>query len=111
VVLDAVQVRTLYLREDDSAILGLFTTSIGIKTALLILEAKSKRGYLKPPYNGFSPEAIIGIFNQSFFWWLNPIFAKGFRNVLTLDDLFTTDEALLSEPLQRQMQKSWDKCM
>jgi ATP-binding cassette subfamily C (CFTR/MRP) protein 1 len=97
-VFDAVQVRTLYLRNDDPAILGLFTTNIVIKAALLLLEAKSKRTYLRPPYNTYSPE-------------IRPLLATGFRKMLTLDDLFQTDEGLLSEPLLSQMQDSWAKCM
>jgi ATP-binding cassette subfamily C (CFTR/MRP) protein 1 len=110
-VFDAVQVRTLYLRHDDSTILGLFTASIGLKLVLLLLEAKSKRGYLKPPYNRFSPETTNGIFDYSFFWWLLPVLTTGFKKILTLDDLFTTDQELLSESLQNQMQSSWNKCL
>ncbi|KAH7420082.1 putative multidrug resistance protein, partial [Cadophora sp. MPI-SDFR-AT-0126] len=106
---DAVQVRTLYLRHDDPAILGLFTASVAIKAVLLILESRSKRRYLRAPYNAYSPETTGGIFNRSFFWWINPILATGFRRLLTLDDLFQTDASLLSEPLRDRMQKSWDK--
>ena len=107
---DAIQVRTLYLRHDDPAILSLVTANVGIKTVLLLLEAKTKRGCLRAPFNKFSPEATSGIFSHSFFWWLNPVLLKGFRTVLTLDDLFTTDQALLSEFLQCDMQTSWDRC-
>jgi ATP-binding cassette subfamily C (CFTR/MRP) protein 1 len=110
-VFDAVQVRTLYLRHDDASILGLFTASIGIKAALLLLEVKSKRGYLKAPYNRFSQETTSGIFNHSFFWWLIPVLTTGFKKILTLDDLYTTDQELLSEHLQNQMQISWNKCL
>jgi ATP-binding cassette subfamily C (CFTR/MRP) protein 1 len=109
-VFDAVQVRTLYLRHDDAAILGLFTASISIKTVLLLLEVRSKRGYLKAPYNRFSPETTGGIFNHSFFWWLSPVLTTGFKKILTVNDLSTTDPELLSESLQNQMQSSWNKC-
>jgi ATP-binding cassette subfamily C (CFTR/MRP) protein 1 len=110
-VFDAVQVRTLYLRNDHPSILGLFTTNIVIKAALLLLEAKSKRTYLRPPYNAYSPEMTSGVFSHSFFWWIRPLLATGFRKMLTLDDLFQADEGLLSEPLLSQMQDSWAKCM
>src|SRR6187402_1660125 len=110
VIFDAVQVRTLFLRHDDRAILGLFTASISIKAILLLLESKSKRGYLRAPYATHSPETTSGIFNRTFFWWINPILATGFRKILTLDDLFKTDVALLSEALQDRMQRSWIKC-
>lgn len=110
IIFDVVQVRTLYLRHDDSAILGLFTASISIKTILLLLEARTKRGYLKHPYNKFSPETTSGIFNHSFFWWLSPVLTTGFKNILTVNDLVATDQELLSESLQNQMQSSWNKC-
>ena len=109
-VFDAVQARTLYLRKADQAILGLFTASIGVKLVLLLLESRSKRGYLRPPYNGYSPEAMSGFFSKSFFWWLSPILAIGFRRVLTLDDLFKPDESMLSKLMSDKMQFSWNKC-
>jgi ATP-binding cassette subfamily C (CFTR/MRP) protein 1 len=37
--------------------------------------------------------------------------ATGFRRLMTLDDLFVTDKALLSEPLGEEMNKSWIKCI
>ncbi|KAH7350682.1 P-loop containing nucleoside triphosphate hydrolase protein [Rhexocercosporidium sp. MPI-PUGE-AT-0058] len=107
---DAVQVRTLYLRHENPTLLSLFTASLAIKAVLLVLESRSKRRYLNAPYNGNSPETTGGIFNRSFFWWINPILATGFRRLLTLDDLFQTDASLLSEPLRDRMQKSWDNC-
>jgi ATP-binding cassette subfamily C (CFTR/MRP) protein 1 len=110
VVFDAVQARTLYLRHEKSAILGLFTTSIAIKFALLVVESRSKRQWLRPPYNSYSPEATSGIFSRSFFWWINPILTTGFRKLITLDDLFTTDISLKSEVLLDEIEASWAKC-
>ncbi|KUJ15922.1 P-loop containing nucleoside triphosphate hydrolase protein [Mollisia scopiformis] len=109
VAFDAVQVRTLFLRHDESAILGLFTTSVGLKLVLLLLESLNKRKYLRAPYSTYPPESTSGVFGRSFFWWLNPMLATGFRRLMTLDDLFVTDNALLSEPLGEEMKKSWNK--
>jgi ATP-binding cassette, subfamily C (CFTR/MRP), member 1 len=108
--LDAVQIRTLYLKHVEPKILGLFIADIVIKLILLLLESKSKRSYLKAPYNSYSPETTSGIFNRSFFWWLNPVVLIGFRKILTLDDLYTSDLELLSEPLLLRMQNSWNIC-
>lgn len=107
---DAVQVRTLYLRRDEPPILGLVTTNIAVKAMLVFLESRSKRGYLMSPYNELSPESMSGFFGQSFFWWLSPILATGFRRVLTLDDLFKPDESLLSETTSTCIHLSWNKC-
>ncbi|TVY29246.1 ABC transporter [Lachnellula hyalina] len=106
---DAVQTRTLYLRHEKGTILGLFTANIAIKATLLLLESKNKRKCLNPPYNSYPPEAISGVFNRSFFWWLNPTLADGFRKLLTVDDLFKTDNNLLSRPLQERARNYWDK--
>lgn len=110
VAFDAVQVRTLFLRRDEPVILGLFTANIAVKSALLILEAMSKRKYLRAPYRNYSPEVTSGILNRSVFWWINPILATGFRKLLTVDDLFATDTSLKSEVLLEEIQVSWAKC-
>lgn len=110
VAFDAVQVRTLFLRHDESSILGLFTTNVALKLILLLFESMNKRRYLRAPYNSYPPESTSGLFGRSFFWWLNPMLATGFRTLMTLDDLFVPDKALQSEPLGEQMKKSWNKC-
>lgn len=110
VVFDAVQARTLFLKRDAPAILGLFTTSIAIKFALLVVESRSKRRWLRAPYNSYSPEATSGIFNRSFFWWINPLLTRGFRKLISVEDLFTTDVSLKSEVLLGEIEGSWNKC-
>lgn len=109
ILFDVAQARTLFLRQESQAILALFTAAIGVKLLLLLQEAKNKRMYLKAPYREYPPEATSGIFNRSFFWWLNPLFAHGFRKVLSLNDLYAIDIGLTSEPLQKRMKKSWAK--
>ena len=111
VILDVVQARTLYLRHDGSSIPVAFTVSVGLKLALLVLEAQEKRSYLKPDYiQQLSEEEKSGlVFNRSFFWWLNPLFFKGFSRLLSIDDLFTIDHDLASENLRNRMQLVWDR--
>jgi ATP-binding cassette subfamily C (CFTR/MRP) protein 1 len=105
---DAAQSRTLYLRANSNVLAAVFTASITLKLALLVLEAQSKRPSLKQPYRNYAREALSGIFNRSFFWWLNPLFIGGFGKVLTLEDLGTIDESLASEPLRDCIQTIWD---
>ncbi len=109
-IFDVAQVRTLYLRQDDQTILGLFTANIGIKVVLLLLESRSKLRYLRVPYNTYSPEATSGVFSTGFFWWLTSLLTLSFQRLMTLDDLFQPDQELLSEPLLGKMQTSWNKC-
>ncbi|MCJ1311900.1 hypothetical protein MMC25_005573 [Agyrium rufum] len=106
---DVIQARTLYLMKESSSISGIFTASIGLKLALLILETQEKRPILRDPYRRLSPEATSGIFSRSFFWWLNGLFIEGFRSILTFESLFDIDAELDSRPLRDRMQEAWDQ--
>jgi ATP-binding cassette subfamily C (CFTR/MRP) protein 1 len=108
-LLDIAQTRTLWLQHGNKALSVLFTCSVLAKVILLYLEAFEKRSFLKEPYNKYPPEALAGIINTSFFWWLNTLIQKGHKNLLGLGDLFDTDKALSSFSLQAKMQTAWRK--
>lgn len=93
----------------DRTIAIVFTAGVGIKTAMLSLEANDKRDILRSKYRDYPPEATSGIFNRSLFWWQNELFLKGFRKLLFIDDLFTLDKHLTSEHLQDLFQSAWNK--
>ncbi|EED18831.1 multidrug resistance protein, putative [Talaromyces stipitatus ATCC 10500] len=109
VILDIPQVRTLYLRQGSLAIAVVFTLTMAVRAAMLALESQEKTKILKEPYKKYPPEARRGILDRSLLWWLNPLFFKGFRKLLTLDDLYPTDDALSSQMLREKMQTMWDK--
>ncbi|KAK8091117.1 multidrug resistance protein [Apiospora phragmitis] len=92
-VFDAVQVRTLFLRGHFDALKEILLAAVLLKLALLCLEAKSKRNYLRDPYNLYPPEILASIFNRAVFWWLNPTFVLGYKTGLTLDSLCDIDDA------------------
>jgi ATP-binding cassette subfamily C (CFTR/MRP) protein 1 len=106
---DMVQIRTLYLRDHGSLIASVQVAGLAVKIILLILEAQTKRSYLKLPYSDYPPEAISGIFNRTFFVWINPMFMIGFQKILALEDLYSVDKHLLSEHLRQVIQISWRK--
>lgn len=108
IIFDIPQARTLYLRQGPLAIAVIFTLTMAVKTAMLALESQEKSKNLKEQYKGYPPEATRGILDRSVLWWLNPLFLKGFRKLLTLDDLYPTDEALSSQMLREKMQATWD---
>lgn len=76
---------------------------------LLILEALEKRRILRAEYKASPPEATASIFNRSFFWWLNPLFMRGFTSLLRLDDLFEVDKQMRSEYVHEQMEQAYNK--
>lgn len=106
-LLDIAQTRTLWLQHRNTKLSVLFTSSVLAKVVLLWLEAFEKRSFLKEPYNKYPPEALAGVLNTSFFWWLNTLIQKGHRNIINLDDLFDTDKALSSSSLKARMQTAW----
>uniref|UniRef100_A0A093VGM0 Canalicular multispecific organic anion transporter 2 n=1 Tax=Talaromyces marneffei PM1 TaxID=1077442 RepID=A0A093VGM0_TALMA len=109
---DIAQCRTLWLRGSGfygNTIAILFTISVVMKALLLALEALEKRRFLRAEYKASPPEATASIFNRSFFWWLNPLFVKGFSSLLRMDDLFDIDKQMRSEYIHERMEKAWNK--
>jgi hypothetical protein len=78
---------------------------------LLVLESCSKRSYLKPAEDGYSPEELASVFSRSVFWWLNPILLRGNRKILALEDLYPLNHILESGSLKGRIVRSWEKRM
>ncbi|OCK85970.1 putative multidrug resistance protein [Lepidopterella palustris CBS 459.81] len=108
-LLNIPQARTLFLRHNNLSIAAIFTASIGAMLLLWILEARNKTKHLKPPYREYPPEATRGIWNRTFFWWLNSLFVRGFKRILSMDDLYQIPPSLSSERLRDEMQTVWDR--
>ncbi|KAJ5160374.1 uncharacterized protein N7482_007378 [Penicillium canariense] len=109
---DIVRARTLWLRAIDgfNDVISIVTTvAVGVKLLLVILEAVEKRPILKTEFAGYPPEATAGFYNRSLFWWLNPLFKNGFRNVLSVEDLFVLDKELSSERLLAMFEERWSR--
>ncbi|KAM5453644.1 hypothetical protein McanCB56680_002853 [Microsporum canis] len=109
-VLDIPQSRTLFLSPDDrTPIAAVFTAGIGLKLLLLVLEAQSKIRELKPPYLLYPPESTASIWVRLAFWWLNPLFFRGFARLLTMQDLFSMDKKLVTFTIRDKMHATWDR--
>jgi ATP-binding cassette, subfamily C (CFTR/MRP), member 1 len=77
--------------------------------SLLVVEAVEKGRILLPSYKSGSPEATTGIYSRSLFWWLNPLFLTGHRNVLSNDTLLDIDDALATDRVYERFQKVWTR--
>ncbi|CRG87654.1 Cu2+-exporting ATPase [Talaromyces islandicus] len=107
--LDSVQVRTLFLRSNyPSALAGTLAAAVGLKVFLLSIEIQRKERYLSDRHR-YPPEELSGIFSRTVFSWLTELFLKGFRKILTLDDLFPTDNELDSNLLMGGLKVKWAK--
>ena len=111
-ILDLAQARTLHIRNSNAAITVVFITIILLKLVLLVAEGWSKQSILKPEYQLLSPEATSGIINHTFLWWLNDLFRKGTKSILTPQDLHDLDPILASEQVGGKLRETWaQRCM
>jgi ATP-binding cassette, subfamily C (CFTR/MRP), member 1 len=99
--------RKLVLSEGSSLVSRFFATNVGAKAVLLVLEAWEKRKSLADAYANFPLESTIGIFNRSFFWWLNPTLLRGSRASLSPEDLQKIDTALEPRVWAKALQDAW----
>lgn len=106
ILLNAPQCRTLWLRR-ELGISAVFSVGLIMKTFLLWQESRGKRRILKAPYRLYPPEALGGIWNQITLWWLNPLFMKGFRTLLTLETLYEIDVELSAKNVGSKFKHFW----
>lgn len=107
IILDLAQARTLFLL-GEKVIAALFSAIMGTKLLLLWIESWEKRAYLKGSFRFLPPESTSNIISKSIFWWLNPVFVKGYKSFLSPGDLESLPPERDSEPLEKSLQASWD---
>ncbi|GMG07807.1 unnamed protein product [Aspergillus oryzae] len=99
--------RTLWLSPGNLLVPSLFTASVAAKTVMVLFESLGKQKYLTGPYQGLPPESTSGIVNRSFMWWLNRLFFRGFRSLLTTEDLDHLDKPLKSAATAPKALRAW----
>jgi ATP-binding cassette subfamily C (CFTR/MRP) protein 1 len=111
IINDCVQLRTLILRGYVPSLVIISALSVAAKSIAFALESLSKQSYLKPAEDGkeYGSEELTSFFGRRLFFWLNPLFLRGNRNILTLEDLPPLDQDLLSDRIQRRSWNLWEK--
>lgn len=109
-IFDSARARTLWAIPDNRVPAIVFTTTVALKSLILLLEATEKRGLLRPMYTQYPPETTGSVFNQNFFWWLNPLLINGFGKVLSVEKLFPIDDALGVDSAEEILNSRWNKC-
>uniref|UniRef100_A0A0D2Y3K9 Multidrug resistance-associated protein 1 n=1 Tax=Fusarium oxysporum (strain Fo5176) TaxID=660025 RepID=A0A0D2Y3K9_FUSOF len=66
---------------------------------------KLKEKWLGWDVKQHSPEETSGIWNLGVFFWLNTLFMKGYRVILTLESLYPLDKALTAETHQHLVER------
>ena len=108
ILFDVAQARTLWLRPINTTVAAVFTAGIATKVLLVPVVMLEKKGLLKLPYSDYPPEALGGVVNRGFFWWINPLLLKGSSTRLEVDNLFDLDKRLSLSYLKPKFSKSWE---
>ncbi|KAK2608926.1 hypothetical protein QQS21_002502 [Conoideocrella luteorostrata] len=108
-VLDIARCRTLWGIESAERVATVLSVAVGLKAALLIMEAVEKRSLLLPEHQHLPPEATAGELNLWFSWWLNPILLRGFKRQLSVDALFDVDATLKAGDDEDSLARSWKR--
>ncbi|KAK0666398.1 putative multidrug resistance-associated protein [Cercophora samala] len=103
ILLDISQTRTIWLassNSDEINYASIFTVGVAIRALLIVLESQSKsRWILQWDKGAHSPEETTGLYGLGAYFWLNKLFLRGYRGVLTIDDLFPLDQNIGSAKL------------
>jgi ABC-type multidrug transport system fused ATPase/permease subunit len=109
-LLDGPQVRTMYLAsmfQTERVYSGIFLAAVLVKVAVLVLEARQKAKWVRwDDEKEHSPEETSGIFSLSVFLWLNSLFIKGYRSILTVETLLPLDNALDTKTLHEKFTRN-----
>lgn len=80
----------------------LSTCVLFAKFLLLGFEVQQKTRWLSWDLKEHSPEETSGLYSLGAFFWLNKLFMKGFRGVLSIDKLYPLDQALAADTMKRK---------
>jgi ATP-binding cassette, subfamily C (CFTR/MRP), member 1 len=105
----AILLRSNPLHHGETGIMAVFTATFGVKLLLLIIELRSKRGYLREPYRGLSVEQTSSVLGRAFLIWVNDFIFLGSTKLLNRSDLPALDDKLQSRSLRLRMEEIWDR--
>ncbi|WKT38237.1 AAA ATPase domain [Fusarium oxysporum f. sp. vasinfectum] len=97
---DVARTRTAWLLTSsdlETDYVSVITAATALKAVMTYLESQQKDKWLDWDIKQHSPEETSGIWNLGVFFWLNTLFMKGYRVILTLESLYPLDKALEAE--------------
>ncbi|KAK3337596.1 putative multidrug resistance-associated protein [Cercophora scortea] len=109
ILLDSARARTQSFLDGQDVVAGLLIAIVVIKVVLLVIETKDKTAILFPEYAETSPELRASLFSRAFFIWLLPLLVKGFKGILSSQNLPTINEMLASPQLAAKVEARWKR--
>ncbi|KAF3807888.1 ABC transporter FUM19 [Colletotrichum gloeosporioides] len=95
------------LYNTDALYMGI--PNLALKCVLILAGSRGKASILRNTGEQSSPEEVGGVLSRTFFWWINPILARGNKFVLSGDSLPSLHIELSSEVLRRRALRCWDQ--
>jgi ABC-type multidrug transport system fused ATPase/permease subunit len=86
----------------------LYTLVFVAKICLFAIESLPKSQAPSSPYYDSSPEARADMVNRALFWWINPIFVRGYSSTLEVPDLPVLDKSLSAKNSHHVLSNSWE---
>lgn len=106
---DLPRIRTQWMLPDNSTVAPIFSAAFGLKLVIIFIESTHKYSHSTLADKKISPEEIQGIFGDTFFTWLNPLFFEGYKRNLSMDDLYPVDDGLRGQTLYNRLHSHWLK--
>ena len=94
---------------DRPAVSAIFTATVSLRSAMLLLETVGKRRILLPHHKSQTKEATSSPLSRTVFFWLTSLFLKGYKKILSLEDLYPLDTDLKSETLRKALADTWEQ--
>lgn len=109
ILFDITQTRTLWMAStsvEELMIIRVTTTALALIILLALLESQQKTRWSDLDRQQHSPEESTGIYGLGAFIWLNNLFFAGYRQVLTMDDIYPLDSRMSAEGLEERFARS-----
>jgi ATP-binding cassette, subfamily C (CFTR/MRP), member 1 len=81
---------------------------VGLQLVLVLCESRGKDDILLDDELR-TPRQLAGLLSRLFFAWINPVLLKGYRDVLSNDDLPLLDPSLSSRHLRHEVLQAWEQ--
>ncbi|KAH0593670.1 hypothetical protein MHUMG1_08420 [Metarhizium humberi] len=108
-LLDMACARTVFFIPGYHIVAPIHLASYFVKLVLLALETTEKRRLLMLQWRNTSPEATASFYSRVLFVWLNNLFLKGYKTLLTVDTLTPLDQDILDASRPTKLEERWEK--
>jgi ABC-type multidrug transport system fused ATPase/permease subunit len=106
---DLTRLRTLSDISGNNSITSIYTVALAIKLVLLVAELIEKRHLFLERWIDVGPEEASGAISKILYLWVNRVFARGWRSVLTVYNLPALDSEILNATNPTDLVDKWNR--